>query len=236
MISSEREVDIYGRPRYIRCEGMNGYTSKLLKPNECVIMYDNILELPLLYYIKQYAERLAMCTRITDVNVFNQKTPRIISTTQEHEQSVKRLMADIDSLEEKIITYKNLITDGIDVSMNPVPYVTDKIDIHKEKIFAEFLQLIGIASITEQKKERLIKDEVEATTGGSFVTRLMRLKMRENAVKELNEKFNLNVSVKFYDDYFKSERENPLIDNRYLGGADNVSRETFENKEVNNDK
>ena len=216
----EKEVDIYGRPRGIRAIGQNGYQSRLLSFDECVVMYDNILHIPILYYIKQFAERLAMCTRIADVNIFNQKTPRIVSTTQEMEQSVKRLMADIDALEERIIVYKNLITDDIDVKLDPVPYVTDKIDMHKEKIFAEFLRFIGIASITEQKKERMIQSEVMASQGGAIASRLQRLNMRRQAIQEINAKFGTNISVKYYDDYFVSERKNELIGQVYKGGND----------------
>lgn len=222
MSGNERNVDIYGRPRDVICQGKNGYVSKVLKPDECVIMYDNTLHEPLLYHIKQYAERLAMCTRVTDVNVFNQKTPRIISTNQEMEQSVKRLMADIDSNEERIIVYKNMLTDDIQVNLSPVPYITDKVDMHKEKIYQEFLHFIGIASITEQKKERMLKSEVAANIGGAFVTRLSRLKMREEAIKEVNKKFGLDIKVKFYDDYFDSERMDDLIGDSYRGGADNL--------------
>ena len=90
------------------------------------------------------------------------------------------------------------------------------IEIEKEKVFAEFLRLIGISSVTTQKKERLIKDEVIASQGGTIASRYSRSQPRIKAVKEINAKFGLDISVSYYDGVPTSIEE---LDNM-LGGVE----------------
>lgn len=158
------KLDVYSRPVKIQVFGQNGY-SRVLDRDEFVIMYDNNGRYPLYLDILQYAERIALSTRTIDINIAQQKTPRFWKTTTEKEQSVKDLVNNVDTLENSVITYKNLDLDDTTIVLSPAPYVADKIDLHKEKDWNEFLRLIGIANMNFQKKERNIKDEVVASQG-----------------------------------------------------------------------
>ena len=61
-------LDVYGRPTIIQVTSKNGDT-RVLKKNEFVIMYDNNGRYPLWLDIEQYAERLALATRVIDINL-----------------------------------------------------------------------------------------------------------------------------------------------------------------------
>lgn len=56
-------LDVYGRPTRIQVIAQNGY-NRTLNKDEFVLMYDNNGRYPLWLDIKQYAERLALCTRV----------------------------------------------------------------------------------------------------------------------------------------------------------------------------
>lgn len=73
--------------------------------------------------------------------------------------------------------------------LSPAPFVADKIELHKEKIWNEFLRLIGVANMNFQKKERNIKDEVLASQGGTVASRFSRFEPRKKAIEEINKKF-----------------------------------------------
>lgn len=90
--------------------------------------------------------------------------------------------------------------------------MADKIDLHKEKDWNEFLRLIGVANMNFQKKERNIKDEVLASQGGTVASRFSRFEPRKKAVDEINQKFgglilddgtpvlpNGEIEVEYYD-------------------------------------
>ena len=213
-------LDVYGRPNTIQVISMNGYT-RILKRDEFVIMYDNNGRYPLWLDILQYAERLALDTRTIDINIAQQKTPRIWKTKQEKEQSLKAMINNVDSFENLVATYEDLDLDDIQIVLEPAPFVADKIDMHKDKDWNEFLRLIGISNLSYQKKERNIKDEIYAMQGGTIASRYSRFEPRQRAVEEINKKFGTNIEVKYYDGIPTSEKEIFEDDFEDEGGIDN---------------
>lgn len=213
-------LDVYGRPNTIQVISMNGYT-RVLKRDEFVIMYDNNGRYPLWLDILQYAERLALDTRTIDINIAQQKTPRIWKTKQEKEQSLKAMINNVDSFENLVATYEDLDLDDIQIVLEPAPFVADKIDMHKDKDWNEFLRLIGISNLSYQKKERNIKDEIYAMQGGTIASRYSRFEPRQRAVEEINKKFDTKIEVKYYDGIPTSEKEIFEDDFEDEGGIDN---------------
>ena len=208
--TSMGKIDVYGRPTKIQVTSMNGY-SKILNSNEFVIMYDNNGRYPLWMDILQYAERIALDTRTTDINIAQQKTPRFWKTKTEKVRSIQDLINNVDGMENTVISYDELNLDDTTLVLAPAPFVADKIDLHKEKDWNEFLRLIGIANMNFQKKERNIKDEVLASQGGTIASRYSRFEPRKKAIDEINEKFGnvvlldgslaipKKIEVKYYD-------------------------------------
>lgn len=134
-------------------------------------------------------------------------------------KSIQDLVNNVDGMENTVIAYEDLDLDDTTMVLAPAPFVADKIDIHKEKIWNEYLRLIGIANMNFQKKERNIKDEVMASQGGTVASRFSRFDPRKDAVEEINEKFGnktlLNgkkvienkIEIKYYDGIPNSEKE-----------------------------
>lgn len=217
--------DVYGRPIEIEVSGNNGY-KRILKKGEFVIMYDNNGRYPLWLDICQYAERIALDTRTIDINIAQQKTPRIFKTSTENEQSIKDLINNIDGNENVVATYENLILDDTTIVLAPAPYVADKIDLHKDKDWSEFLRLIGIANMSFQKKERNIRDEVNAMQGGTIASRFSRFEPRQRAIEEINELFgehlDAEIEVAYYDGEPSTEESEVIADvhNEYDDTAD----------------
>jgi len=190
--------DVYGRPTTIEVFGSNGYTRKLT-PDEYVIMYDNNGRYPLYLDICQMAERIALCVRTEDVNMLHQRTPRVWKTSKDKELSVKNMINEIDSMQESVVAYDSVDIDDMNVVLAPAPFVTDKIDTHLDKLWAEFFRLIGVANLQEQKRERVIVDEMIASQGGTIASRYSRFEPRQNAVIKINNKFNTDITVQYYD-------------------------------------
>lgn len=199
-------LDVYGRPRTIQVIARNGYT-RTLKEGEFVIMYDNNGRYPLLMDIYQNAERIANCKKVIDINIAQQKTPRIWITNSDKKRTVEDLLNQYDGNVETVLAYDTLDLDDVQAICEPAPFVADKIDIHLEKEWAEFFRLIGIANLVEQKKERLIQDEMTASLGGTIASRYSRFEPRKRAIDEINKKFGTNIEVKYYDGIPTTEKE-----------------------------
>lgn len=205
--------DVYGRPTSIEVFGSNSY-HRILKKDEYVIMYDNNGRYPLYLDICQMAERIALCVRTEDINMVHQRTPRVWKTTKDKELSLKAAINEIDSMQESVVTYDSLDIEDMNAVLAPAPYVSDKIDLHLRELWAEFFRLIGVANLQEQKRERVIVDEMVASQGGTIASRFSRFEPRKNAIDKINKKWNLEepLEVKYYDGEPNSAEDGEEID------------------------
>lgn len=199
-------LDVYGRPKTIRVYSQNGY-SKLLGYGEFVIMYDNNGRYPLWLDILQYAERIALASRVVDINMSQQKSPRFWKTKQGKEKTIQDIVNNVDGFSDVVITYDDIDLDETSIVLSPAPYISDKVNLDKDRIYNEFLRLIGIANLNFQKKERNIKDEIQAMQGGTIASRYSRFEPRKKAVEQINKLFRTNIKVRYYDGIPTSEEE-----------------------------
>lgn len=214
--------DIYGRPLEIMARAANGTYYKKLKRDEFVIMYDNNGRYPIFLDICQMAERIALSKRTIDVNIVQQRTPRIWKTSQDKKKTLSDMLANIDGMEENIATYESIDIDDMNVVLAPAPFVADKIDLHLDKEWAEFYRLIGVANLIEQKKERMIKDEMSASQGGTIASRFSRFEPRKRAIDEINKKFGTNIEVSYYDGEPTTEEVKELMEEVDLNETESI--------------
>lgn len=214
--------DIYGRPQEIMARAANGTYYKKLKRDEFVIMYDNNGRYPIFMDICQMAERIALSKRTIDVNIVQQRTPRIWKTSEDKKRTLKDMLSNIDGMEENIATYESIDIDDMNVVLAPAPFVADKIDMHLDKEWAEFYRLIGVANLIEQKKERMIKDEMSASQGGTIASRFSRFEPRKRAIDEINKKFGTNIEVSYYDGEPTTEEVEELMEEVDVNETENL--------------
>lgn len=192
------KLDVYGRPQRIIAYGKNGYNKPLGK-GEFVIMYDNYGRYPLILDIYQYAERLAELERTKDINIRQQRTPRIWQTSDEKMRTLKDILNNVDAYADDVIAYDSFAIDEINGVLLPAPFVADKLQDEKEKLWNEFLRLIGVSNVSIQKKERNIKDEISASNGGTIASRFNRFEPRKKALEQIKQKFDIDIKVSYYD-------------------------------------
>ena len=192
------KLDLYGLPINIQVIGKNGYTRKLTR-DEYVIMWDNRSKQALIYDILQYSERIAQIQRTMDINIAQQRCPRIWKTKTENLKTIQDVIDGISANNEAIVTYDTLELDDTTAILEPAPFVADKLSEQKDKIWNEFLRLIGVANSSFEKKERNIKDEIFISQAGTIASRFTRFNSRVDAIDKINKKWNLNLEVEYYD-------------------------------------
>ena len=199
--TSVGSLDIYGRPQAIRPIPYYGSYNRTLykKRGEFVIMYDNEARVPLLPSLVASAERLALIKRGIDINISQQMTNRVWSVPEEMKLTLQKVLEQVDSNVENILTYKGIDLNQISSILNIAPYVADKLNDAKKEEWSEFLEMIGITNNTINKKERVITDEVFTSMGGTIAARFNRYESRRKAVEEINNLFETNIEVGFYD-------------------------------------
>ena len=222
------KLDLYGRPIDIQVIGRNGYT-RYLKKDEYILMWDNRSKQPLIYDILQYSERTAQIQRTIDINISQQRCPRIWKTKTENLKTIKDLINGISSNNEAILTYDNLEIEDTTSILSPAPFVADKLSEQKDKIWNEFLRLIGIANTSFQKRERNIRDEVFISQAGTIASRFTRFNARVDAIEQINKKWNLDLEVEYYDGLpttMTIDKEDEDYDEEYLQTTADISDES----------
>nr|UVY52952.1 MAG: Connector [Bacteriophage sp.] len=192
-------LDVYRIPITRTAFAQNGYQMKLDQSNS-VIIFNNMLHTNSILDVQEMSKRLYEIQRTIDVNVIQQKTPKIITCTENQRLVMKNLYAQYMGNEPFIFGDKNLDLSGIKTLDTTSPYVADKLYELKTQYWNEALTYLGISNVNTVKKERMISDEVQRNLGGTIASRYSRLFMRQQACEQINKMFGLNISVDYRED------------------------------------
>jgi len=195
------DFNIYNRPL--------SYNSWCIKFNRavaaksCVIIRNNIEELPTSYFANYYIEKIYQLERSIDSNIALQKFPALIGCSEEQRLFIENLMMKYEGNQPFIFTNKN----GVDLENFKcldlkVPFVADKLEDMKARKWNDCLNTLGINNANTDKKERLITDEVNSNNQFLKLSLDVFLSTREDACKQINLMFpDLNVSVEIREDF-----------------------------------
>lgn len=212
------QLDVYRIPLLRRAYAVNGY-NKMCSAKDSVLIFNNYLHTPTQSTIELFARRLYEIERAIDINVKAQKTPTLILSSEQQRLTMKNLYMQYDGNEPFIFGDKNLDIDAIKSLKTDAPFVADKLETLKHQVWNEALTFCGIENSNQDKKERLVSDEVGSNYGNIEAQRNVMLNARKQAVKKINSMFGTNIDVHF--------RSNLAT----MVNAANVSRETLDNEE-----
>lgn len=212
------QLDVYRIPLLRRAYAVNGY-NKMCSAKDSVLIFNNYLHTPTQSTIELFARRLYEIERAIDINVKAQKTPTLILSSEQQRLTMKNLYMQYDGNEPFIFGDKNLDIEGIKSLKTDAPFVADKLEILKHQVWNDALTFCGIENSNQDKKERLVSDEVGSNYGNIEAQRNVMLNARKQAVKKINSMFGTKIDVHF--------RSNLTT----MVNVDNVSRETLDNEE-----
>ena len=188
--------NIYNIPRMRTAYAVNGINVPLTD-TDSIIIFNNYIRRPMLYILQMYAERLAKIDRAIDVNVNNQKTPKVIRCSNAQRNSFKNIMKMVDGNEYNIFADTNFDPESIQVLDISAPFVSVDLQILKHQLWNEVLTFLGIENTNTDKKERLVTDEVMSNMGDVETERFTRLNARKDAIELINDRWGLDVDVEF---------------------------------------
>ena len=142
-----------------------------------------------------FAERINEVEQTMDVNLFQQNINSILLCDEKERLTVRNIIQQIKEFKYVIIGKKGLALSSTEILNNNTPYLIDKLQLQKRELLNELLTFLGINNANTDKKERLIVDEVNANNDFILVNLDHMFDEREKAVKEINEKFGLNIKV-----------------------------------------
>lgn len=189
--------DVYGESINRRAYSKyNHYQVELTNKNS-VIMWNNMLRTNSVDVVDYYARKFAEIDCTIAVNVRGQKTPVLLQGTEQQRMTLINMYKEYDGNSPLICA-----TDGLDVTNaiksipTVAPYVSDKLTELRKELWEQCMSYLGI-STQENKRERLLRNEILMNESQAFANRRSRLGERKRAVEKINEMFGTDIRVEY---------------------------------------
>ena len=144
-------------------------------------------------------EELSKCMGLRIEQIFDRVIPQ---ATEKQRLTMLNLYQKYEGNEPFIFGDVNLDLNNLKVLKTDAPYIADKIYTLKTEIWNEALTHLGISNVNIQKKERLVRDEVQRNQGGTIASRFSRLSCRQAAADQINKMFGTNIEVDIREDVY----------------------------------
>lgn len=197
-------LNVYRIPMERRAYAPNGYNVSLNSSNS-VLIFNNLLHTNMASDIMYYAIRLTDIDMTIQTNVKAQKTPLLIRSSQEQKLSLLNFYEQHEGNVPFIFADSKFQMNPIEVINTNAPFVAKDLQFLKMQIYSEALSFLGIETDPNMKRERLITDEIGGKMGGVLANRYNRLNARNEACKEINNMFGLDISVTFKSEFMSGE-------------------------------
>ena len=198
-LAQQGSINCYGDPTtvYPVAENYVYNGPKLINGENCYVIRNNDLMLPEFPIVRHYAFKLCNIDRAIDVNIENQKSPIIVRCSDKQKLSLKNAINQRRDNEPVIWTTDQAnLADMIEVLQTQTPPVFKDLQTQKHMILNEVFTDFGINNANMDKRERMVANEVEANNEQVKASEDVLLKAREEACKNINRIFGLNISVK----------------------------------------
>jgi len=185
--------DCYGNPTKIRVwNAWTGY-NKELSEGEFVIIWDNWLRTCNYRSFINLAYRLWRIDGTVDVNVTAQKTPVIVTCTENNMLTLKNMIAKVDADEPYIpVSTKINLEDIKAINLNAPFNALDMLEV-QQRLYNQGNSMLGITSVISQKKERMITSEVDSANADALANRRSRTMARDYASQQIKKLFGVDV-------------------------------------------
>lgn len=202
-------TDFAGKKYHVRTDGTpeeNEYLGVILN-----ISNTSRFNTDLHYTLAFYAQKMTEIDRSIDVRRNYHRAPAIFSGDEKLRSSFVRLFQDITEFKPFFVV-SDTFADQFNTMNIDFNYISDKLYNEKRQYQNEFLNLWGINNNSaEDKKERMITDEVNANNEQLLINRDNVLNSLNAFSKEFNEKFGymFEYEVKAYFKRATVEEEKP---------------------------
>lgn len=241
--ASGGNINIYGLPTDINCYAFSYQNKRKLysglnpingngEYDECVLVLNNWERIPTAQTLELFALRLYEAEQTAFINIKSQKTPVMILCDEKQRLSMQNLYTKYEGNSPFIFGDKQLM-DKTNISSikTDAPFIANDIMKYKKAIWNEALEFLGINTIIDEKKERLITDEANSNNELINLNLQSYLAPRLQACKEFNELFGLTGSDKEISVRVRSDLRNVIKD--ALSSANDFIDETnLTNEEI----
>ena len=144
-----------------------------------------------------YAHAMATTWRTKDLNMFAQRTPVALVSTDEEKLTFQTIGEDYENFTPILKIKDSINLDKIKAITLEAPYIVDKCELELRDLKSQVLTDLGYESNPIEKRERLVVGETQGNNGETEAMRNSGLVMRQRCADAMNKMWGLNINVKF---------------------------------------
>lgn len=190
------QLNVYNIPIQRLAYANNGYQVNLDETNS-VVIFNDYLRNTGHETVEYNAYDLYLTNTIKNININAQKTPIILRARDGQKLTVQNLFEQYEGNVPVIYETSDLDPEALSCLKMDAPFVADKLQVLQAELWNEALTDLGIPNVVQSKKSVLLTDEVERMQGGAFSCRYSELAMRQQACREINAMFGLDIDVRY---------------------------------------
>ena len=195
-------LNVYDNPTSFQVIGGSGefMINETLSAEDCVPVWANYLRTSEMPEIYLYAERLSELDRSIEIEIINSRQTKFAVGPHDQRLAMQNLIRQIREGQETVFGTEgmaDLIAGITTIDLEGHPAKLMNLLISKGKVWNEVMTFMGINNSNQDKKERLVADEVAANDEQIDVMKETGLETRRTACELINEKYGLDISVDF---------------------------------------
>lgn len=191
--------NMYDNPTEFTVWGAPGFTGKRLGPTECVPIWANYMRVPDLDIVTVYATKLADIDRTIEINSHNMRYTKAINSDENSVLSWTNILKQYDGGEPLLLGTKGMdFTEAKTLDLGVEPRTLDGLMLARTQMWNQCMTLLGINNANQDKKERLVADEVAANDEQVSASKSVNINARRQACEQINRIYpGLEVHVDF---------------------------------------
>jgi hypothetical protein len=194
----------------------NRFVNRTLGYKDCVPIWANYLRIPDAEIALLYATKLAELERTIEINLKAHRKPFFFAVSDTEKLSFMNILRQVHAGEDAVFGTETL-SGALEDKIKLFDLKIDKelvlnLYITKSKMWNECMTHLGINNANQEKRERLVVSEVSANNSQVLMARNVALDARRDACERINEKYDLNVSVKWNIDEETIIREQAIAE------------------------
>lgn len=193
--------NMYDNPTVFSVVGNTMVNRKLNAGSECIPIWANTMRVPDWDLVLLQATKLADIERTIEINLQAMRKPWIIAVDDNERLTMENVWRQAQEGQPVIFGTETLGA-GLRDKISLFDLKIDKdlvlnLQIAKAKIWNETMTFLGIDNANQDKRERLVAQEVAANNDQVSAARASALGAREYACEMINRKYDLDVSVEW---------------------------------------
>lgn len=193
-------INAMQNPTAFQITGPN-FEGRTVSAKSSAPIWANYLRTPDLDIVRIYANRLANFDRTLEINSSNARQTRLVKANANQRLTMRNVSRQMDEGVPVIEYNSNAIGDMGDqievLDLGVDAKVIEQLDIIATRQWNKCMGLLGIEFANQDKKERLVADEVDANNEQTDNMKFVNLNARRQAAKKMSELYGAEITVAY---------------------------------------